>query len=238
MERPMPTPRRDFLRHTGISAAALVTLPSFDVAGVSLAGERSATPSWLNATRTADEPWDTSWTKKLGGTHRTVFDIPEIEFGYGVLRAGIWGKQVSDVFKPQPSQVNTVLVLRHNAIPLVMSHEFWNTYDVARKQKVKDEAGKTVQGNPVLSSSNDASLPPMMAALRLDKQIAGGAIALGCNLAFGDIVDMVAKQDKLSPEAAREKALRYMIPGVTLQPSGGFAVVLAQQNGCVFVRGS
>jgi hypothetical protein len=39
------------------------------------------------------------------------------------------------------------------------------------------------------------------------------------------------------PEA-RTKALSMMVPGIIMQPSGIFANVLAQQNGCVFVAAS
>ncbi|MGZ8470140.1 MAG: hypothetical protein ACXW61_11205 [Gemmatirosa sp.] len=29
--------------------------------------------------------WETTWTKRITGKHRAVFDVPEIESGHGVL---------------------------------------------------------------------------------------------------------------------------------------------------------
>ena len=62
-----------------------------------------------------------------------------------------------------------------------------------------------------------------------------GGIILGCNLAFGQMVGIVAKAEKLKQAEAREQALQHLMPGVTLMPSGIFAVARAQAAGCVFV---
>ena len=70
----------------------------------------------------------------------------------------------------------------------------------------------------------------------LDKQIAKGAIALCCNLAFRQMVSIVAKQDKLSPADARTKAKTFLVPGLIMQPSGIFANVMAAEAGCTFVN--
>jgi len=74
--------------------------------------------------------------------------------------------------------------------------------------------------------------------LALDKFIARGGIALACNLAFGDMVDVVAKKDGGTPEAARKTALAALVPGVILQPSGVFAALHAQDVGCKYLRAS
>jgi hypothetical protein len=242
----MPSPRREFLRRAGLSAAALTALPSLASAAPN---ERvDDAPAWARTlaeqqdelARIADQPpapqaqtWDTSWTAKVTGKHRAMFDVPEIEGGAGVFRAAIWGRQYTEVLKLQPADLSTVIVIRHSAIPLIMNNDYWTTYNVGKQQKIKDERGKTQKLNPVLADPN-AKGPG--SPFTLDKLIAGGAIVLGCNLAFSGLVFAIEKQDKLKRPEARTKALSYMLPGVILQPSGIFANVMAGEAGCHFVQ--
>jgi hypothetical protein len=141
-----------------------------------------------------------------------------------------------EALKVPQSELSAVMVIRHNAIFLAMNQEFWTTYEVGRVEKIKNDAGKTQQTNPVLPAPNGPTPPASMASLLLDKQIANGAIALACGLAYRSVVSLIQKKDKLTPAEARTKANSMLVPGVIMQPSGIFANVLAQQAGCVFVQ--
>jgi len=72
----------------------------------------------------------------------------------------------------------------------------------------------------------------------LDKFVAHGGIALACNLAFDDMIQLVSKKDGTTGEAARKTALAGIVPGVILQPSGVFAALRAQDAGCKYLRAS
>jgi hypothetical protein len=239
----MTTPRREFLRHASLGAAAFATLPSVAQAATTSRDWTRAHDEILGELRaleTGEQPptqpqpqWDTSWTAKVTGKHRAMFDVPEIEGGVGVFRAAIWGRQYTDVLKLQPADLSTVVVLRHAAIPLVMNNEFWTTYEVGKKAKIKNDNGKTQKLNPILP---DPEAKGPGSPYSIDKLIAAGAIVLGCNMAFRSVVSLVEKQDKLKPADARTKALTYLIPGVILQPSGIFANVMAEEAGCHFVQ--
>jgi hypothetical protein len=241
----MTTPRRDFLLHAG--AATLASLAVAPTASA-LTGQIDArTTSELDTLRVGMEAWerdqatqppqaivwDTSWTQKVTGKHKAMFDVPEIEGGAGVYRAAIWVRQYTDVLKLQPADLSAVIVIRHSAIPLAMNQDFWATYGVGKEFKVKDDGGKTQKLNPVLPTPGATGNGSFF---QLDKQLAAGAIVLGCNLAFGGIVSLVAKKDKLKTPEARAKALTYLVPGVILQPSGIFASVMACEAGCAFVQ--
>jgi hypothetical protein len=243
----MTSPRRDFLRHAGLTAAAAAALPGLASAApapASSASEASSYLAWLAERDAAEEQereqqgpqqptWDISWTAKVTGKHKAMFDVPEIEGGAGVFRAAIWGRQYTDVLKLQPADLSTVVVIRHAAIPLLMNNDFWLTYDVGKRNKIKGEDGKTQKLNPVLADPN-AKGPG--SPYTLDKLMAAGAIVLGCNLAFRSIVSAVEKKDKLKGAEARTKALSYVLPGAIMQPSGIFANVMAGEAGCHFVR--
>lgn len=237
----MSSARREFLKHAGLTASAFAVFP-----GVASAADAPPSPTPSEAARIRAhasawdesqqaEDWDTSWTKRITGAHKAMFDVPEVEGGVGVLRSGIWQQQFKDVLKVPASALSSVMVLRHNGIVLAMNQEFWTTYNVGEAEKLKDDDGKILKFNPALPGG-EQPVPAPFSNYLLDKQISAGAIALGCNLAFRSMVSLVAKQDKLSPADARKKALSMMVPGVIMQPSGIFANVLAQQAGCVFIQ--
>ena len=233
----MSSDRRMFLKAAGLSAAALAYAPSSVHAAPS---DTVPLPGGWHEMDEEEQPraevWDVSWAKRITGKHRAMFDVPEIEGGVGIFRAGIWGQQYTDALKLSPGDLSTVIVIRHAAISLAMSHEFWATYGVGKALGLRNDKGKKwAMANPMLSTAATDPKSPMSNYL-LDNQLTRGAIALGCNLAFRQMVSMVAKQDKLTPAEARTKALSFLVPGVIMQPSGIFANVMAQEAGCAFVN--
>lgn len=233
----MSSDRRIFLKTAGLSAAALASASSVLHAAeptvLPLPSAAEELDAWEQARA---ETWDVSWTKKITGKHKAMFDVPEIRDGVGIFRAGIWGRQYTEVLKLAPGDLSTVIVIRHAAIPLAMNSQYWTAYNVGKELKLKDEKGKKwAMTNPMLSNAS-TDMQNSFSALLLDKQMANGAIVLGCGLAFSQIVATVAKQDKLPPAEARERAKSFLIPGVILQPSGIFANVMAEEAGCAFVN--
>ena len=233
-------PRRAFLKQAGLGAASLMALPALARAerapGKGSPAEvlHDAIGEWEDEQQV--EQWDTSWTKRITGKHKAMFDIPEIEGGVGVMRAGSWLRAYEEVLKVKRDAITQVIVLRHNAIPLVMTNAFWAAYPAGKEMKVRGSAeGEWATANPVLGGGGGGG-GGRSAPVPLDALIAGGSIVLGCGVAFAMITRLVARQDGLSPEAAAEKARRMILPGVIMQPSGIFAGTLAQHHGCCFVR--
>jgi len=226
----METTRRDFLSKIAVSAATLGAMPmSFELTSSAFA----ATPP------AQGEKWDLSWVNKVTGKHKAVFDVPEVDSGYGVWRVSLWGKQYMDVLGAQAKDISPVLVLRHNGIALAMNQAFWDKYGVGKaKNALHPVTQQPTDRNPALLSSSRSEVPAQFDDVALDKYLARGGIALGCNLAFGDCVELVKSKENLSDEAARKQALSYLVPGVILQPSGVFAVIRAQEAGATYIRAS
>ncbi len=216
--------RREFIERMAAGAAL--------VSGASLLG-----PSGASA---QDQPaWDLSWIDRIKGAHRAVFDCTEIEDGAGVLRAMIWKMQYADVLKTAADDMTAVVVIRHSAIPLAMSEKFWDKYNIGEEKKVKNPmTEQPTKQNPILLSADRGELPAPMASLNLEGLLKGGGIALACNLAFGDCVRLIAKNDKVDEAEARKRGLAMLLPGVVLQPSGVFATIRAQEAGCQYLKAS
>lgn len=223
----MSTTRREFVERMAAGAALVGGIPL--TARMEKVGDVSA-PA-------AKHEWDLSWAKRVtGAKNKAVFDSPEIESGLGMMRAGIWKAQVNEVQGVPLSDIASVTVLRHEGIVLAMQQSFWDKYNVGPMKKATGLDGKPTNTNPVLVSPADGGLPPVLANARLEKFMAGGGIALACNLAFElDIVPIVMEHDKLAHDDARKLALTMLMPGVILQPSGVFAVVHAQEAGAQYV---
>jgi hypothetical protein len=222
------TTRRDFLERLG-ATALLATLPVTPASlGVPDARETGAA-----------EEWDLSWVDRVKGKYRACFDVPEIDSGYGVWRASLWVQQYGDVLKAKPEECSPVLVLRHNGIALAMTQAFWDRYDLAKKSTViHPVTQQPTDRNPALLSSTRNEVPADFDAVALDKYLARGGIALACNLALDDMVELVSKKDGTTGDVSRKTALAGLVPGVILQPSGVFAALHAQDAGCKYLRAS
>ena len=212
--------RRQFLGSVAALGVTGALLPS-------ALGAESPGPSPVSA------DWDVSWRNRIAGEFRAVFDNPIINEGVGLWRAIDWKRNVTEVYGDQAKDASTVLVIRHEAIPMIMSHAWWERHQVGATGGGSDSTAATVKFNPYLARESGA--PGGRRGATLDAFIESGGIVLACNYAFGrSIVGPEARKSGLDQAAARETALKQVIPGVIIQPSGFFAVIEAQRSGCHF----
>jgi hypothetical protein len=211
------------------------------VAGVAAiaAGGLALSPAELAASELpapVTDKWDVAWADRLTGRARGVFDSPAIEEGGALFRAIMWMNQNKEVYGLKDEEMNAVLVIRHAAIPMVATDEFWERYKIGKKRKVTDwSVNKPAQRNPFIEHPSPDGKPSPGGAYSLGAFMKRGGIVLACNLAFGQIVYDVGKEEKLQGPAARARALTYLLPGVILQPSGVFGAMRAQASGCAYI---
>ena len=223
----MRTTRRDFIERAALGAAVLSGLPRDLLAGV---------PADQSAPQ--EEKWDVSWPNRIAGKHRAIFDVAEVESGYGVWRANAWAGQTVQVLGARPADVTTVIVLRHNGIALAMQQAFWDKYGIGKAKSVMHPLTlQPTTKNPALMGEKDG-IPQPFASAALPMQLQRGVIVLACNLALQDCVELIKTKDKVKDDVAEKQARAMLVPGVILQPSGVFAAVRAQQSGCAYVRAS
>ena len=222
----MTTPRRDFLKRLGTTGA---------LAAIGLPTALHAEPAAHDVP--VSDKWDMSWCDRVTGKVRAVFDSPQVGEGGGMFRAQLWRDQHMEVYGAPLSDISAVLVVRHEAIPLVMNDAYWLRFDVGKELKLKDAQDKKwAKVNPI--GVLQPGTPEKYTNYNIAEFIKSGGIVLACNLAFGEIVAKFRKEDKLSKDDARKRAIEHLIPGVILQPSGGFAALRAQQAGCNYLLAS
>jgi hypothetical protein len=225
----MSNPRRDFLGWIG--ATALVG------AAPTMLTAQPATRSISNTTERHSADWDMSWVDRVKGQHKAVFDAPEISEGLPLARASLWSKQYTEVYGTKPTDMSAVLVLRHNGIALAMDDDFWSRFKVAESAGMKRADGTFHMVNPSRKAWPEVPLP--WRNFNMEQFQSDGGIALGCNLAFMlAVVPKYQEALKVSAEEAQRVAKSHLLPGVTLMPSGFFAVSRAQEAGCQFIPAS
>lgn len=230
----MTTSRREFVGKMTVGAMfGALPLP------LALSREETRTMLGQDVHPSSGDEWDVSWVNRLKGTHKAVFDVPEVESGYGVWRATVWTNQYRDVLKIPAAELSPVIVLRHTGIVLAMQQVFWDKYGIGKAKNVLHPMTlQPTDRNPALLSSTRGEIPANFDPMALDKFLARGGIALACDLALADCIELIKSKDGVSPEVARQRAIAAMVPGVILQPSGVFAAVRAQEAGCSYLRAS
>jgi hypothetical protein len=226
----MPS-RRDFLTRAA-STGLLAALP-LELSPPLPPHASERTP----AAFTALDDTDLSWVARLRGKTRAVFDSPQPAEGGALFRAALWRTQINKVFGTPIEDVTPVVVFRHEAIPLVMDDGFWDHLGIGRDLKWKDDkTGKWLKRNPLSSTPTD--MPAEFRDFNIPAFIRSGGIVLACGLAFGQIVSQYRDKDKVDAKEAESRAKQHLLPGVIIQPSGFFAVLKAQDEGCKYMLGS
>jgi hypothetical protein len=231
----MPTSRREFVEKMTVGAAMFGALPL--PLSLSISGNEMNAANGRSSSSSPD--WDLTWVNKLTGKHKAVFDVPEVESGYGVWRATVWTNQYHSVLNVPVSELSPVVVLRHNGIVLAMQQSFWDKYGIGKAKNVTHPITlQPTDRNPALLSSKRGEIDATFDPMALDKFIGRGGVALACDLALQDCIELIKSKDAVTADVARQRAIAAMVPGVILQPSGVFAALRAQEAGCSYLRAS
>jgi len=239
------TPRREFLGQIAVSAVAL--------AGTACAGpiniaQTSTGPTPVpagtrNAGRGAAQVWDDSWFGRLTAKHKAVFDTPDFSEGeiQGPGQATRYINGMHDALGTGPGEVQTVVVIRHHAIPFAFNDAMWAKYEIGKDLKIKGEgeewatknpfaAGRSRGGRAGTPSNNDR---PQGNAEWLTTH---GHILLGCDLATQGYAGTTATRTNGTMKTIYEDFKANLVPGLILQPNGIYATLRAQEAGCTFMR--
>jgi hypothetical protein len=238
------TPRRDFI---GTLAASAISLAGAACAAPAAALQSAATPvaapnaSTNKPVRPATPThWDNSWFDRLTAKHKAVFDTSEIVENTvgGPGLAVRYMNGVHDALEASFSDVQTVIVLRHKAIPFIFNDAMWEKYKLGEVATVKTERGAWVTKNDIATMSSSRASTDDKPQANIPWLTAHGHVVLGCNLATQAFASRVASKTKGESSAIYEELKANLAPGVILQPNGIYAVLRAQEAGCAFMRAS
>jgi hypothetical protein len=224
--------RRDFLGRAGALVAAL----SLGTPAAAFAAAPGVDPEELSDMRQQRGPWDLSWVARLTGVpYRAVFDANAIAEGYAFnLAAGIMD-QFREAYGTRDDQTRMVIVMRQLGTPLAFGDALWDKFAIGADTKENDPSTKQpARRNPYLSAPQGSGMAPFT----LDALRARGAIFLLCNIAMNNWSRRTAEKVGRTADEVVAEVKAGLAPGVILVPSGVFALVLAQNLGCAYMRGA
>lgn len=218
-------PRRRFVGTILGSAAAMAAAPLLPVADAA-AGQAPA----------GTDDWDMSWVTRLRGEHRLAFDAPEISDGLALIQARNWMVGNAEVYGARDDQMTAVLVIRHNAVPMVMNDAMWERHALGEVVSLNDpRTGAAARRNPFINI-REGDRTMIYSDGGLDTLIDRGAVVLACNLALRNRAGAYARRAGRPAAEVHAELLANLLPGVTVMPNGIFALGRAQQAGCGYMR--
>jgi hypothetical protein len=201
------TPRRSFFGRI----AALSALGLFGFA---------ATPA-----RAQPAPSDgLDWPGALKGRHKQLFDVYGINDGFPL---GF----VNNFLTPNQS-ATAVLVFRHQGLPYALNSAMWAKYKVGETFKIMDPETKA----PAIKNPWYQPKPGVLGnpEAALDRLAAKGSVMGACGVALRGQSGRAAANAGVTPEDALKEWTANLIPGVSVLPSGTWAVNRAQEAGCSY----
>jgi hypothetical protein len=167
------------------------------------------------------------WPGTLKGRHRQVFDVYGINEGFPLGFA-------NNFLAPNES-ATAVMIFRHKGLPYALGSAMWEKYKIGESFKILDPETKApavknpyFQPKPGVLANNDAALDRL-----LDK----GTVMGACAVALRGQSRRLAANAGVNAEEALKEWTANLIPGVTVVPSGTWAVNRAQEAGCTYCAG-
>lgn len=218
------TPRRGFLGR--VAAATLA---------VGLGG---ALPERLRAA-TLDPSTDghaplldvETWPGDIRGKHRQLYDAVSWNRGFSLIWSAIF-LDTNNASKTPDGNLNAVVVLRHEAIPLAFTDSIWAKYKLGETFEINDPATKAPSTrNPFYHAAAGELFFPGMA---IEKLLQRGVIFGVCNMALTIYSGQRAEAAGVSKDVAKQEWTAGVIPGMTVIPAGVWGVNRAQEHGCSY----
>ena len=207
------SPRRTFLQR---------------IAGLSAMVAAGGAPATLHAAQPAADPW----LAKVTGKHKQVFDIPDVNGGFGSIYAATYIGTMTSAYKLTPADVHAVLVYRHGAMPLTLNDAMWEKYRIGAMLGVTDPVTKGPATRNIFYMSKAGDIPFPDASIA--KVMAMPATLVACGAALQVLSQRAAESMKMDPVAAQQDWSSNLLPGVHVVPSGVMAVARAQEIGCTY----
>lgn len=213
----VPTHRRGFLARLLGGAAALSTLGAVR-APLLAAGN------------------DDDWMSQLTGTHRTVFDVSSHYDGKVLRQSKNFLDAWRDAFKTPESDINLVIGVHGDAIPMVMTDALWARFKLGEQYKVTDGSTKSAAVQNVFTGDHAvaAGLIPLVQSIEaLQKR---GVRFLVCRNTIGSASVKFAAAGFGNADEIRQALLSGILPGVIPVPAMVVALTQLQERGLRYTK--
>jgi intracellular sulfur oxidation DsrE/DsrF family protein len=172
------------------------------------------------------------WLEGVNGKHRQVLDAVSVNNGMSLVWSMVFLNTHNQASELADKQLSAVTVLRHDAIPIGFQDSIWKKYKLGEAFNVTDPATKKpAERNPYFHPKQGELMLPGM---EVETLLGRGVIFGVCNLATTLFSGMRADAIGVPKDEAYKEWKAALIPGMTLVPSGIWAVNNAQEHGCTY----
>jgi hypothetical protein len=210
------TPRRGFIGR--LAAAAM------GIGVASVVPEQAEAKS--NASRAAD-PQLEAWFGKLSGKHRAVFDASKSNDGVPAIWPRVYLLTTEASYPGEGA--STMVILRHEALPLALQDSLWSKYKFGEMFKVNSGDAPATK-NPYATITG---LP--LPGLGIIELLKTGILIGACDVAMTVYSSRAATKMAMDPAAVKKEWIAGLLPGIQLVPSGVMAVARAQEFGARYI---
>ena len=130
---------------------------------------------------------------------------------------------------------NIVVVLRYPGIPYALKDRLWAKYNLGEFFKVETDQKPLIR-NPFWKPAKGTYKLPGFGEVEIgiNELQESGVQFVVCNAAITVYSAAYADKYKLDPETVKKDWMSGLLPGVTVVPSGVWALGRAQENNCAY----
>jgi intracellular sulfur oxidation DsrE/DsrF family protein len=221
------TTRRGFLGTIATGAAAM------SIAGIAAPLQQIHASPGTPFTN-PDDPSEAVF-KNLKGKHRIVFDVtkPNGMMPFAWPRVFLLTNMATGTAEKDN---NVVVILRHEGIPYAFQDKLWQKYNFGEMFEVMDDNKKPVTKNPFWQPAKGTYKVPGIGVVEIgiNELQDSGVQFVVCNAATTVYSAVAAQKMGLKQEDVYNEWKNNLLPGITLVPSGVWAVGRAQENKCAY----
>jgi len=173
--------------------------------------------------------------KSLNGKHRIVFDVVEPVW----MMPFAWPRVflLTNMATGTPEKENNVVViLRHSAIPYAFENRLWTKYKFQEMFGVVNDKKEPVTSNVFWKPAKGTYKIPGFGVvdIGINELQDSGVKFVVCNAAMTVFSAICAQQMNMDAAEVKKDWEAGLLPGITVVPSGVWAVGRAQENKCAY----
>lgn len=183
-------------------------------------------------------PWPASdqksfeaWLDRIKGKHKQVFDSMLPDNGMALAWSRVFLMTNKQLGVPE-SDCTSVLVLRHDSIPIAMESSLWAKYKFGEVFHINDMATNKPSVRNMFWKPQPNELP--LPGMALNELLDSGVLVGVCDLALTFYSRRVAASMNISAEECKKEWVAGVFPGIEIVPSGVLTINRAQERGCTY----
>jgi intracellular sulfur oxidation DsrE/DsrF family protein len=226
--QPYPAGRRGFVARFATAATAVA-------AGLALPRRLTAAIPDTSPDSSTRGPGE-EWMSELKGKHRTVLDLAAHKNGKPLQQAKNYLDAWRDAYRVSDRDVNLVIGIHGEGLPLVLGDEFWSRYRLGEQYEITDVATKAPAVRNVFAEGNVVADGPVTREQSVEALQRRGVRFLVCMNTIAGAAKKLAAAGFGAPGEIQPALLGGLLPGVITVPAMVVTFTRLQEFGLKYTK--